>query len=116
MTSAPNSIVIPVSRLEERYLLDDAAPQQCGPVLVTVSVLGPVEVSIDGRRTVIPPVLSSVVALLAERKGATVSTSSMVDRLWQNGSRPPTAAKTLQGHICRVRRGLGAKRHLRILA
>ena len=74
--------------------------------LVRVSVLGPLtvetgrgEVHVAGSRR------RRLLALLASRAGRMVSADAIVDALWGDEP-PPTAAKTIQSHVVRLRRSL----------
>jgi DNA-binding SARP family transcriptional activator/streptogramin lyase len=73
-------------------------------------ILGPLEVgSGDGTS---PLALGgakqrTVLALLILHSGELVSTDRLIDELWGE-SAPPTAAKTLQGYVSRLRKVLGA--------
>jgi DNA-binding SARP family transcriptional activator/streptogramin lyase len=49
----------------------------------------------------------TVLALLILHRGELVSTDRLIDELWGE-SAPPTAAKTLQGYVSRLRKVLGA--------
>jgi DNA-binding SARP family transcriptional activator len=73
---------------------------------VDVRLLGPLEVSGPGepvRWT--GPRRRAVFGLLALRSGRLVSRSSLIDALWGEQA-PPTATKTLQGHVAQVRKAL----------
>jgi predicted ATPase/DNA-binding SARP family transcriptional activator len=74
--------------------------------LVEVRVLGPVEL-FDGTSVVrLPRVEQTLLAALAARVGERVPVDALEEALWPAG-RPPSARKTLQGHIMRLRRALG---------
>jgi DNA-binding SARP family transcriptional activator len=71
-------------------------------------ILGPVEVSDDGR----PVALGgrkqrAVLALLLLNANRVLSRDWLIDRLW-DGEPPPTAATALQGHVSSLRKALGA--------
>jgi DNA-binding SARP family transcriptional activator len=74
---------------------------------VQVRVLGHVEVLVDNHVVHLSPALLSVVGLLALGRGRPVSVSRMLDGLWEGEAIPGTGAKTLLGHIARLRRLLG---------
>ena len=72
-----------------------------------VAILGPVEVTIDGRN--VDPGASkerAVLAMLSLRAGRSVSVDALVEAIWGEEP-PPTARKTLQSHISRLRSVLG---------
>jgi predicted ATPase/DNA-binding SARP family transcriptional activator len=71
-------------------------------------VLGPVEVSVDGRRSPLGSERQrAIVAVLLAAGGEVVSADRLVDGLW--GSRAPAGArKALQTHVSRLRRMLAA--------
>ena len=71
-------------------------------------VLGPVEVSVDRRRTAVASDRQrTIVAALLAAGGEVVSTDRLIDGLW--GPRPPPSApKTLQSHVSKLRRSLAA--------
>ena len=75
---------------------------------VRVSVLGPLAVEADGREVhVAGSHRRRLLALLASRPGRMVSVDAIVDALWGEDP-PPTAAKTVQTHVVRLRRSLTA--------
>jgi predicted ATPase/DNA-binding SARP family transcriptional activator/peroxiredoxin len=69
-------------------------------------ILGPLEVVIDGRRAALSgDKQRAVLALLVIHANRTLSPERLIDELW--GEHPPaSAAKTLQVHISRLRKGL----------
>jgi WD40 repeat protein/DNA-binding SARP family transcriptional activator len=73
-----------------------------------ISVLGPVEVTADGRPVAIgkgkPRALLAVLAL---DEGSTVSSDRLVEALWGEDP-PPTAAKMVQLYVSQVRKALAA--------
>ena len=73
-----------------------------------ISVLGPVEVTADGRSVAIgkgkPRALLAVLAL---DEGSTVSSDRLVEALWGEDP-PPTAAKMVQLYVSQVRKALAA--------
>ncbi|MHB8651346.1 MAG: BTAD domain-containing putative transcriptional regulator, partial [Gaiellaceae bacterium] len=75
---------------------------------IEIRLLGPVAVERDGARVRLAgPKQRAVLALLAGRPGAVVSSEWLVDALW--GEEPPrTAATALQGHVSQLRRQLQA--------
>jgi DNA-binding SARP family transcriptional activator len=75
--------------------------------MVEVRVLGPVEL-IDGPAVVrLAPVERTLLAALAARAGERVAVEVLEEALWRD-DRPPSARKTLQGHVRRLRRAVGA--------
>jgi DNA-binding SARP family transcriptional activator len=73
---------------------------------IEVRLLGPLEVhGPEGRVQFTGARRRAVFALLALRTGKMVSRSALVDGLWGEDV-PPTATKTLQGHVAKVRRAL----------
>ena len=75
--------------------------------VVEVRVLGPVEL-IDGAATVrLPPAERTVLAAMASRLGERVAVDVLVEALWPNKA-PPSARKTLQVYVTRLRHALGA--------
>ena len=74
--------------------------------LVEVRVLGLVEL-FDGTSVVrLRRAEQTLLAALAARVGERVPVDVLVEALWPAG-RPPSARKTLQGHILRLRRAVG---------
>jgi DNA-binding SARP family transcriptional activator len=73
-------------------------------------LLGPLEVVEDGRVLHLGgPKRRALLALLLLHAGRVVSTERVIDDLW--GESPPaTVAKTLQTHVSRLRKDLGAHR------
>jgi predicted ATPase/DNA-binding SARP family transcriptional activator len=71
-------------------------------------VLGPLGVIADGRRVTLPRGHQrTILALLLAADGGYLSTDRLVDALW--GARPPpTARKSLQSHVSRLRQHLHA--------
>jgi DNA-binding SARP family transcriptional activator/tetratricopeptide (TPR) repeat protein len=76
------------------------------------AVLGPVEVTVDGRALSIGgPQQRALLAALLLDAGRVVSVDRLVECLW--GDRPPAAARTLlQGCVAGLRRALGSGRTL----
>lgn len=73
---------------------------------VRVSVLGPLDVSVDGAPVVISgPLPRRLLAVLASRAPHTVPVDALIDALWR-GEPPPGAVQTLQSHVARLRRQL----------
>lgn len=71
-----------------------------------VRLLGPVEVEVDGRPSDLRgPKERAVLALLATAAGP-VSQDRLIDQLW-GSEPPPSARKTLQTYVWRLRRTLG---------
>ncbi|WP_139977323.1 BTAD domain-containing putative transcriptional regulator [Nocardioides litoris] len=73
---------------------------------VRVGVLGPVEVTVDGRPVPLSPSLRTVVAALAVEEGRVVSADQLVDRIWDDEQ--PRASVTLLSYVSRVRARLAA--------
>ena len=85
---------------------DDRPLAMRGTVLV--SVLGPLAVEADGHEVHVAGThRRRLLALLASRPGRMVSVDAIVDALWGEDP-PPTAAKTVQTHVVRLRRSLSA--------
>ena len=76
-----------------------------------VSVLGPILVLHGGRPISVGPKESIVLARLAAARGRIVSDDALFDAVW--ACPPPSARKTLQGYIHRLRRAMGAEAVLR---
>lgn len=78
--------------------------------MLTVQVLGPVEVHRDGRPVELGgPQQRAVIAHLALDAGRVVSVERLVDRLW--GDEPPrTPLGTLQSYVSRLRRAIEPER------
>ena len=73
-----------------------------------ISVLGPVEVSVDGRPVAIGPGKPrALLTLLALHEGTTVSTGRLVEGLWGDEP-PPTAHKMVQVYVSQLRKTLAA--------
>ena len=73
---------------------------------VVVSVLGPLEVSVQGRVVEVSGAMPRrLLGLLASRAGTDVTADRLVEGLWQ-GRPPEAAAATLQSHVARLRRAL----------
>jgi len=73
---------------------------------VRVSVLGPLDVWVDGTPVAVTgPLPRRLLAVLASRARHTVSIDALVDALWR-GEPPAGAVQTLQSHIARLRRQL----------
>jgi DNA-binding SARP family transcriptional activator len=78
-------------------------------VAIQFQILGPLRVTDGDEREIAlggaKP--AAVLAMLVLRAGEVVSPDRLIDDLW-DGQPPPTAAKTLQVHISRLRRAFGA--------
>ena len=75
--------------------------------MLTVAVLGPLEVTLDGRRVPVPGgKTSELVVRLALEGGAPVSADRLVDDLWSAGGRS-TRRNTLQSKVAMLRRAFG---------
>ena len=73
---------------------------------VRVSVLGPLDVSMDGSPVdVSGPLPRRLLAVLDSRVPQAVPADALIDALWR-GVPPAGAAQTLQSHIARLRRQL----------
>ena len=73
-----------------------------------VRILGPLEVSDDGRVVELGAGRQrALLALLALHAREIVATDRLIEELW-GGSPPPTAAKALQNLVSQLRRSLGA--------
>ncbi|MFF3889969.1 BTAD domain-containing putative transcriptional regulator [Streptomyces sp. NPDC001914] len=76
-------------------------------------VLGPLIVHRDGRPVVLSaPMLRRLLAVLLIRAGRPVQLSDLLDALW-DGRPPPSARKTLQVYVHRLRRELQGAQNLR---
>ena len=85
-----------------------SAPASDHAGAVTVGVLGPLAVTAAGR----PIHLAGrhrrrLLAFLASRPGQSVSTDAIIAALWADDP-PPSAHKTLQSHVVRLRQSFGA--------
>ena len=70
-------------------------------------VLGPVQL-VDGASTVrLPRAQRTLLAALAARVGERVAVDVLEEALWPH-DRPPSARKTLQVYVVRLRRAVGA--------
>jgi predicted ATPase/DNA-binding SARP family transcriptional activator len=75
--------------------------------VVEVRVFGAVEL-VDGERVIrLAPTERTLLAALAARVGERVSVDVLEEALWPSDP-PPSARKSLQGHVARLRRALGA--------
>ncbi|MCZ4556962.1 MULTISPECIES: BTAD domain-containing putative transcriptional regulator [Rhodococcus] len=71
---------------------------------VSVHVLGPVQVRIDGSESSVGgPVPRALLSRLIIAAGETVSDDTLIDDLW-GPTPPPSARTTLQGYVARLRR------------
>jgi DNA-binding SARP family transcriptional activator/WD40 repeat protein len=72
-----------------------------------IAVLGPLEVVTEGRAPVPVPGAKErlLLAVLAAHAPAVVSTDCLVETLW-DGDAPPSARKSLQAHVVRLRSAL----------
>ena len=71
-----------------------------------LAVLGPTVVTVDSQAANLRPRERDVLAALAVAHPHPVSTGELAELLWL--SPPPTEGKTLQNHVARIRRALGA--------
>ena len=75
--------------------------------MLTVAVLGPLEVTLDGRHVTVPSgKTSELVVRLALEAGAPVDADRLVDDLWTAGGRS-TRRNTLQSKVAMLRRAFG---------
>jgi DNA-binding SARP family transcriptional activator/DNA-binding beta-propeller fold protein YncE len=75
---------------------------------VEISLLGPVEATLDGQVVDLgPPQQRALLAVLAARPGTLTPIDAIVDALWPE-SPPATAAKIVQTYVSRLRKALGA--------
>jgi predicted ATPase/DNA-binding SARP family transcriptional activator len=75
--------------------------------VLTVAVLGPLEVTLDGERVSLPSgKASELVVRLAIEAGASVSADRLVDELWSAGGRS-ARRNTLQSKVAMLRRAFG---------
>ena len=78
-----------------------------GRVPLTVSILGPLEVRLDGAPVALGGArLRTLISRLALDPGRAVTASALIDALW-NDEPPEGAANALQSLISRVRKSLG---------
>ncbi len=89
-----------------RLTEDDGTPVATAIPLVRVRVLGVLALEAGGREVhVAGSHRRRLLALLASRAGRMVAVDAIVDALWGEDP-PPTAAKTVQSHVVRLRRSL----------
>jgi DNA-binding SARP family transcriptional activator len=84
-----------------------------GGVLITFSVLGPVTVYRDG--SVVPleaALLRRLLAALICGSSTAVSATTLIEEIW-DGAPPPSARKTLQVYVYRLRQALGEPDRIR---
>ena len=82
------------------------APPRTGRQLVNVRVLGPLAVEANGVPVhVAGPHRRRLLALLASMPGRLASVDLIIDSLWGEDP-PPSATKTVQAHVARLRRSL----------
>ena len=75
---------------------------------VQVDLLGPLRLTVGGEVVEVPgPKRRALLALLVVAEGRAVPTSDLYDALWP-GELPDSARATLQSHVSRLRRHLGA--------
>ncbi|GIH02377.1 SARP family transcriptional regulator [Rhizocola hellebori] len=76
--------------------------------MVRISILGQLEVTVDGEAAeVTAPMLRRLLALLATQPGVPIEAETVADRLWQ-GQPPQNSRKTVAVYVHRLRRILGA--------
>ncbi|MBB5935694.1 AfsR/SARP family transcriptional regulator [Streptomyces zagrosensis] len=88
------------------------AANTAGGATVRLRLLGPVGVDVDGHGVSLGPQQCALLALLALAGGRAVSTSRIVDALWEGGA-PRGAVTTLRTHILHLRRILEPDRRAR---
>jgi len=85
-----------------------AEPSPAGAPAARVLVLGTMRIERpDGTLRVAGVHRRRLLAYLASRVGQAVPAEAIIDALWDDDP-PPTAAKTLQSHVARLRASLGA--------
>ncbi|HVQ96245.1 MAG TPA: BTAD domain-containing putative transcriptional regulator [Mycobacteriales bacterium] len=76
---------------------------------MALGVLGPLEVTVGGRRVRLPaPRLRALLALLIAHAGQVVSVAALVDGLWWGAEAPPDAERTMRAYVSRLRAALRA--------
>ena len=76
--------------------------------MIDYSILGPLSVRVDGRELDLGGSRQrAVLAVLLLHRNTVVSSDRIIDLVWGEDP-PPTAETALQGHVSRLRRGLGA--------
>jgi predicted ATPase/DNA-binding SARP family transcriptional activator/tetratricopeptide (TPR) repeat protein len=73
---------------------------------LTVSVLGPLRVDLDGQPVALGRRARALLAALAVRRGQVVASDLLVELLWPDGA-PADARNALQALVSRTRRALG---------
>jgi DNA-binding SARP family transcriptional activator len=75
------------------------------PTSTRISVLGPLEVTVAGRRVALPAKQRTLLAILALHANRPVAPDRLVEAIWgQDAS--PGVARTLQSHVFQLRRAL----------
>jgi predicted ATPase/DNA-binding SARP family transcriptional activator len=74
--------------------------------VLTIRLLGPVEVEVDGRPVTLPVKQRALLALLGLAAGRVVTVEQAIDGLYGEQV-PPTARNALQVHVSGLRRALG---------
>jgi len=75
---------------------------------ISFRILGPIDVSVDGRRVALPGGHArSILGLLLLQPNRVVSSGDLIDALWRDDP-PRTAQNVLQAHVGRLRRSLRA--------
>jgi predicted ATPase/DNA-binding SARP family transcriptional activator len=70
---------------------------------VSLSVLGPLELAVDGEPVALPPAQATVLAAMTVGSGRPIPTDVLIERVWPQG--PPKSARTsLQVHISAIRK------------
>jgi predicted ATPase/DNA-binding SARP family transcriptional activator len=78
--------------------------------MIEYGLLGPLSVRVDGRQVDLGGARQrAVLAVLLLHRDTVVSSDRLIDLVWGEDP-PPTAETALQGHISRLRRGIGVAR------
>src|SRR5262245_38700424 len=78
-----------------------------GGAALDIRVLGPIEAMRGGIPVELGgPIARRLLAALVVHRGHVASVDALCEVLWGDGQ-PPTAARSLQSHIARLRRSLG---------
>ena len=85
-----------------------AAPALAPGPAVSIRVLGPMEVDVDGRPVELAGRPLALLAILVLSAGERVSVDVLTDRLWEPDDLPAGPRATLQTYVARLRGALGA--------